>query len=483
MSALLSVCPAARAQFVSDLPTLGDPSSDTLSPQMERKIGENILHQLRRSHELVEDAELEQYLNNLGNRLVASTGKAESDFYFFAIKDNTLNAFALPGGVVGVHTGLLIAAQSESELASVLAHEIGHVVQRHIARMFAKQEQNSVVSIAALVLAILAARSNPDVAQGVAMAGAGYQVQSQLSFSRDAEREADRVGLQILQRAGFTPQDMVTFFGRLQQSGRLYENNAPAYLRTHPLTTDRIADIQNRLGSTRTRQHADSLDFILLRAKLRTLQDESVQGLRDTRKFFETQLREHTSPNEAASWFGLATTQYFQRDYAAALASLLQARHKIASPHPYLDRLEIDIKLANVKPAELPTEALALAQKALKNFPTARAIAHSYAHALQANRHYTQAIAFLREQVALYRHEPVLQKMLADSYNATGQHALEHAATAEYYVYLGAYPAALEQLQMARRAGDADFYQMSVIDARTHDVQKLVAEEAKDKVK
>lgn len=478
LAALCTLPTGAFAQPSNELPSLGDAASDALSPLMERKIGDNILRQMRRAHDMVEDAELEQYLNTLGNRLVANAPKVESDFYFFAVKDNTLNAFAMPGGIVGVHTGLLLAAQSESELASVLGHEIGHVVQRHLARMLTKQGQSSIVAIASLVLAILAAKSSPEAAQGLVMAGAGFQAQSQLSFSRDAEHEADRIGLQILQRSGFNPQDMVTFFGRLQQAGRLYENNAPAYLRTHPLTTDRIADIQNRVGNVRPQQKADSMEFVLLRAKLRALQDESIQGLRDTRKRLETQLAQQSSPNEGATWYALAMTQYLQRDWNGAENALQRARHKLLVPHPYLERLEIDLKIASGQPAV----ALVAAQTALKKFPASRALAHAYAQALQENQQHLRAIEFLRDQATLYRQEPVLQQMLAKSYNATGQRALANAATAEYYVQLGAYPAALEQLQMARRAADADFYQLSVIDARTHEVQTLVAEEAKERL-
>ncbi|TAK90424.1 MAG: M48 family peptidase [Burkholderiaceae bacterium] len=446
---------------------------------MERKVGEGIIRELRRAHDIVDDVELSQYLNALGNTLVSHAPRAESDFYFFAVKDNTLNAFALPGGNIGVHTGLLLAAQSESELASVMAHEIGHVVQRHIARMLAKQGQDALVSVAALILAILAARSNPDAAQGIAMAGGSYQIQNQLNFSRDAEREADRVGLQILQGSGFNTHDMVTFFGRLQQAGRLYENNAPAYLRTHPLTTERMADIQGRVQDAPVIMRADSLDFTLLRAKLRASQDGSVNGLRETQKFLEHQLQQRTAPNEGASWFALAVTYSLQHNWVAAADALQHARSLLKAAHPILDRFEIELKLATGQ----NSAALTLAQSATQRFPQARALAQVYAQCLQANGQHVKAIAFLREQATLYRQEMELYPLLANSYAATGQHAQEHWATAEYLIRMGAYPAALEQLQQARRAGDTDFFQLSMIDARTHEVQQLVAEEAKERVR
>src|SRR5690606_22019598 len=160
--------------------------------------------------------------------------------------DPVLNAFALPGGFIGVHSGLILAAQSESELASVMAHEIGHVAQRHIARMIGKQKQDALIPLASLLLGALAATASPDAGMAVIAGGQGLAVQRQLNFSRDAEREADRVGLDIMRDAGFETAGMINFFGRLQKASRGYNDSAPAYLRTHPLTTERIADIEAR---------------------------------------------------------------------------------------------------------------------------------------------------------------------------------------------------------------------------------------------
>ena len=212
-----------------------------------------------RDSSYLDDAELSAYINALGHRLTAVNPEARLDFEFFLVRDNTINAFAMPGGFVGVHTGLLLAAQSESEVASVLSHEVAHVTQHHVARMLGKQSQMSVPSLAALVVALLAARSNPQVAQGAMAAITAGNIQSQLNYSRDFEREADRVGYQTLERSGFDVHAMAMFFERLQKFGRLYENNAPGYLRTHPITSERIADIQNRAHDAPFRQTPDSL--------------------------------------------------------------------------------------------------------------------------------------------------------------------------------------------------------------------------------
>lgn len=265
---LLLCFPFATAD---DLPNLGDVSQNAMSPLEENKLGEQIMLDIRQDPSYFDDPEVTEYLNNLGYRLVSASPDNTLDFHFFTIRDNTLNAFALPGGYIGVHTGLIVAAQSESELASVLAHEIGHVVQHHLARMLARQQQNTLPTMAALAVAVLAARSNPQVSQAAMATAQAASVQTQLDFTREHEREADRVGLQILSKAGFDTRAMPAFFERLQRASRLYENNAPTYLRTHPLTSERIADIDNRVAEMPYKQVRDSLDFQLLRAKLHAL--------------------------------------------------------------------------------------------------------------------------------------------------------------------------------------------------------------------
>ncbi len=256
LSAALTLTPA-QAQVLppaNDLPTLGEAAADDLSPANERRLGESIMRQVVRDPQYLADPDATEYVNALGYQLVAASPARHIDFNFFVIRDPMINAFALPGGFIGLHTGLVLTAQSESELAAVVAHEIGHVEQRHIARMLARQKDATAIAIGALLLALLAARSNSsssgDLTQAAILGGQAAAIQQQLNFSREAEREADRVGFQILVNAGFDARAMATFFGRLQQGMRLYESAAPSYLRTHPLTVERIGDIQTRVRET-----------------------------------------------------------------------------------------------------------------------------------------------------------------------------------------------------------------------------------------
>ena len=280
LALFLLLLPPAQAE---GLPDLGDAGQVALSPQMERRIGESIIRDIRlRDPAYVDDPELIEYLNALGNRLVADSQDVRQEFEFFLIKDSTLNAFAMPGGYIGVHTGLIVAAQSESELAAVLAHEIAHVTQHHLARMVTKDGQLSVAMVAALALAILS--RNTQLGSAAAAIGQASAITAQIGFTRDFEREADRLGFLTLEKSKFDVRAMPDFFLRLQKSGRMYENNAPAYLRTHPVTTERIADAQNRIQGLAYKQTPDSLDFQLVRAKLRAADPaadriEAVRGI------------------------------------------------------------------------------------------------------------------------------------------------------------------------------------------------------------
>ena len=266
----LALSVAAARAGGQDLPDLGDVSQATLTPLMERRMGETIMREVRSDRAYYEEPEATDYVNQLGNRLAARSADARQEFDFFLMQDPQINAFALPGGFIGVNTGLLFAAQSESEVAGVIAHEISHVTQRHIARMIAQEKQGTVTTLASIAAAILLSRVSSDAAQAAFMFGQASAVQGQLNFTRDNEREADRVGLQLLDKAGFDPRGMASFFERLQRATGVYETAAPSYLRTHPLTFERIADIQNRLQELPYRQIPDSVEFQLVRAKLRS---------------------------------------------------------------------------------------------------------------------------------------------------------------------------------------------------------------------
>jgi len=459
----LSLClgTPVRAQT---LPDLGDSSQTVLSLQQERQLGESIMRQIRASKQYLEDPEVTDYIGALGYRLVAQSPNAEQRFEFFMVDDPSINAFALPGGFIGTHTGLITTAQSESELAAVLGHEIAHVTQRHIARLFQQQKQAGMASLAALALAILAARSSPDLASA-AMAGAQYAtLQTQLNFTRDNEREADRIGLQILERAGFDPAGMPVFLDRMQRAYRVYETNAPSYMRTHPLTFERIADVQSRVEALGYRQVPDSLDFQFVRARLIVLAGNP----RDSVEHYEHILAEKKTVHEVAARYGLTMALLEAKETARALEQARRLR-KEAPDNPMAKALVARVLLA----AGHRKEALALYQEAIASHPGRRALVYDYARALMEAGQAGEALDLVVRAQQSLPPDYQLYTLEARAHLALGQRLQQHRAQAEAYLLRGSVPAAIEQLQIGLRSGDGDYFQLSSAEARLRELQAL----------
>jgi predicted Zn-dependent protease len=499
---LAALAPAGHgiAQSAPDntaLPTLGDSARGDLSPVIERKLGEEIMRDIRRDNDYLGDEVVLEYLNNFGSALVAgypgARGETNADFFFFAVRDPQLNAFALPGGFIAVHSALLLAAQSESELASVLGHEIGHVAQRHIARMIGQQKQDVLIPLAAMVLAVLASRSSSDAAMGVFMGGQGLALQRQLNFSRDAEREADRVGFQIMANGGYDTSGMVAFFQRMQVASRAYSDLVPAYLRSHPLTTERISDIQARIREVPYRQRIDNVEFYLVRGRVRVLQDDTARGRAEAEAALNAQLHSQNRQHQAGAQYGLAFLALKRGELARAQSWLDKARATMRRSEGTFSTgqaasdgaamfasLGIEIKLAPGQSVPVREQALKDAEQAHQQFPLSRAIARQYADAMIDNGKLSEATAYLRDQAQSYRQEEKIHELLAKAYAAQGKLALQHISLAEYYALAGGKKAALDQLVIARKSPDASFYDMALIDAREREWKEQVREEMKD---
>ncbi|MGZ8155670.1 MAG: beta-barrel assembly-enhancing protease [Burkholderiales bacterium] len=453
------------------LPDLGDSSQSSFSALEERRLGEEIMREVRADRSYLDDPEPTDYLNALGNRLAARTSDSRQEFRFFLMQDRQINAFALPGGYIGVNTGLLLAAQSESEVAGVIAHEVAHVTQRHIARILDQQKQGTIMSLAALAVAVLAARANSDIAQAATALGQGAAIQNLLNYSRDHEREADRIGLQTLESAGFDPRGMSAFFERMQRATRVYEaGGAPSYLRTHPLTHERIADVQNRLDRMPYRQVADSIDFQLVRAKLRA--DLEPPG--EARAFFEESLAERRFLSEVASRYGLTASLLRQKDLAAARIEY-DALRRIAGNHPMIQSLGCRIRGA----AREIEGTIDCYQTALRAFPRNRAITYEYVEALLQAQRADAALSVVNAGLQLSTDDPKLYMLQARAYALQGKRLAQHRATGEAYARMGNLRGAVEQMQIALRSGDGDFYQLSATEARLRELKK--ADEARRK--
>lgn len=463
LAATLSVPSPAPAQT---LPDLGDSSQTVLSLQQERQLGESIMRQIRASKQYLEDPEVTDYISALGYRLVALGPSADERFEFFVIDDPSINAFALPGGFIGTHTGLITTAQSESEVAAVLGHEIAHVTQRHIARLFQQQKQAGIASLAAIALAILAARSSPDLASA-AMAGAQYAtIQTQLNFTRDNEREADRIGLQILERAGFDPAAMPAFLDRMQRAYRVYETNAPSYMRTHPLTYERIADVQGRVDNLGYRQVPDSLDFLLVRARLQVLSANA----RDSIQRYDDILTERKTVHEVAARYGLVMSLLQAKDLERARkeAKLLQKE----APN---NAMVLALIARTLWVGGERKEALDLYASAINAHPNRRGLLYDYAAALLEGGQAEEALRIITRAQQTLSPDYRLYQLEARCHQALGQRLQQHRAQAEAYLLRGSVPAAIEQLQIGLRSGDGDYFQLSSAEARLKELRAVDA--------
>ena len=466
----LTCLPRAFAQV---LPDLGDVSSSDLPPATERKVGEEIMRDIR-MHEpaYLDDPEIAEYLNAVGAQLSGGASGSHQEFEFFVMRDSSINAFALPGGFIGVHTGLISASDNESEIASVLAHEMGHVTQRHIARQIGIQKQMQMPMMVAMAAAILLGRSRPDLAGGAAMAAQGGAIQSQLRYSRDFEREADRIGFQTLAAAGFDVHAMAAFFEKMQRSMRIVDSGSvPVYLRSHPVTTERISDVQARAASQPYRQHADSVEYHLVRAKVRAEAGEA----RDAVRIFTDAVGDRRFASEPGAHYGLAVALLRAKEPKRAEAEVAWLRaNRVGSP--MVDTLDARMRAALGNKAG----ALEVLTAARVRHPYRRSVLYALAATLQEFGRFDEMLALIDEPLRLYPRDGHLHEARARAYAGLGKRLLQHQAQAEVYVLQGSLPAAIEQLQLAQTSGDGNFYELSAVDARLKELRRERDREIQD---
>jgi beta-barrel assembly-enhancing protease len=500
--------PMTHAQGSDSLPSLGDPASADLSPGAERKLGERIMREIRRDPDFLPDPQLTDYLNRLAGRLSENLPRyAESgallSVELFGVRDRVVNAFALPGGFIGIHTGLITTARTESELASVIAHEMSHVSQRHIARNIAKQSQTSMVALAAILLGVLAARNNADVANAAIAFGQGAAYQGQLNFSRDMEREADRIGFNLLSEAKFSQPAMLSFFERMQAANRINDNASFPYLRSHPLTSERIGDMRSRLGSagltaTGSKQAALSLEnyaeFALMAGRARILTEGSTEGMRSQAQACASQAaRADATPLESL------TASYCAAYGAAKLRDdtklqALQARmneqlKSLAPTHPARRALSLLSAEAAVI-AATEGQAAAKAQQALALIaplraadPLSRPITLLQADAALAART-PEATAAARESlqswVTLNRYDSAAWNLLGRVQSAQGDGSAALRSSAEGAMLDQQWNNAADMLERARKTPGISYFDASIIDSRLREVRQHIKEEMEE---
>lgn len=449
----------------ADLPDLGEVSRQYFSDLDEQQLSRTIMRDIYADPHYLDDPEIEAYFEQLGYRLVSVSSRNQRDFNFFVIQDPSINAFALPGGNIGVHTGLILGAQNESELASVLSHEIAHVTQEHISRMVAAQSQGYWPTLAALGLALLASRSNPNVASAAIASTQALSIQNQLNYTREYEREADRIGYETLIKAGFDPRGMSSFFSKLQRTNRLYDTSAPAYLRTHPLTSERIADMEARVTSMPYLQIPDSLDFQLVRARLRAREGTAQEAIRT----FQSQLKDRRYSQPAAAHYGLALAFLRARNYAGAESEVQQLTTQFKTRSPMIATLAARVAQESGK----LEQAIERYRAGSVIYPAYRPLLYGYADSLLSAGHPRESVSFLTSQLNTWPQDARLWRLAGQAHIRLGQRLQSHRAIAEAFALSGNLTAAIEQINLAIRAADGGFYELSAAEARRREWQAL----------
>nr|VFK27462.1 MAG: Putative Zn-dependent protease, contains TPR repeats [Candidatus Kentron sp. MB]VFK32030.1 MAG: Putative Zn-dependent protease, contains TPR repeats [Candidatus Kentron sp. MB]VFK75673.1 MAG: Putative Zn-dependent protease, contains TPR repeats [Candidatus Kentron sp. MB] len=463
------VCREMGAEIM--LPDMGDPSGTVLSSADERRLGEAFMREARARIDIIDEPEISSYLENLGYRLVShsettsvamGTTSTNTNFTFFAIRDRAINAFAVPGGYIGVNAGLILNTETESELAAVLGHEIAHIRQHHIARAIQLGSNMNPLTIAGILAGIIIGTQNPEAGRATMATVAAGTAQKQIDFTRANEEEADRLGIRILHLAGFDPRAVPDFFERLQTAHRYYRS-PPEFLSTHPVTLSRIADSRNRAEQYPYRQYADTLEYHLVRAHLAVMMEPNANK---SIRYFQNALQNGKYRNRVATRYGLALAFMAARKWQKAkrqIAGLLESNpeHVI-----FLARLA-DIQLASGQ----ITRATRAYADALLLHPDHKLLTLGYARALlQANKP-KKVIALLDNQRQRHRN-PALQELLAKAFAQAGDRTNANAALSEHHYLRGDLEAAIRQLRIALKTSAGDFYQSSRIEARLEQFQQ-----------
>jgi len=487
----LLAAPSALAQ--NALPMLGDGAE--IAASTERRLGDEIIRSLYRDPDYLDDAVLGEYVQGIFQSLLqAAKARGEmspelQERFAWDIllgRDRTVNAFALPGGYFGVHLGLIAVVATRDELASVLAHELSHVTQRHIARLIGQQGRQAPWMLGAMVLGALAASRNPEAGQALMVGGQALAAQNQLNFSRDMEREADRIGYSLMATAGFAPQGFVTMFDKLQQANRLNDNGSWPYLRSHPLTTQRIADMRGRLESgTAPATQSSTLEHLMMAARARVLMRPGTE-----------QWRQWVNAPQTTGFAEQAIEARISARYAAVLSAI--QLNNLSAARKALHALEADVPKADVaaqRQVRLLTVEWALAARqpqaaldALAQAPVnARPEMLLRGQALLASGRARDITGALQTQVTNHSRDASTWQLLAQAWQqqkhllrALRAEAEAHVARYDYAAAIDRFKAGQALARQTRQAADFDHIEASIIDTRLRAVEALLKEQTED---
>lgn len=436
LSALLSF-PALATN--NQLPDLGSNAFSTLTPDKEKQIGDVMIRQTRSRLPMVNDPLLDEYLHNLGQSLIAKAEGVRFPFHFYWVNDPDINAFATLGGHIVANTGTLAVAETESEFASVMSHEIVHVTQRHIARSVEARSQSAPLTMASLLGSILLAAVNPEAGMAGLMASQGIAQQSAINFTRSNEQEADRIGIQLLANAGFDPYAMPEFFNKLSEKTR-FANTQLAFLYTHPLSRARISDSRVRAQQFEQKFVPDSAEFAHIKARIwARYQLDNAAAI----SHFQKKLSQ-PGGNTKANQYGLALALFDSKDYQGAEQLLTKLRASDDKNLFYLDAMT-DVYLSTNR----EKQALEMLEQQYLLRPNNQVITLNYANAAMQAKSHRLALHLLKN-LLYYKNDTFLAyEMLTQAYKGLNDMARYYEARSDLYYQLANYPKAIDDINMA----------------------------------
>jgi len=441
-SICIALCssPIVSAQ-IDNLPVLGDAVSGTITTEQEYEFGREIIRSMRAQSPLLKDPLIEEYIAGLSYHLAANSELTDHRLEFLLIDSDQLNAFAAPGGIVGVNAGLFLYADNEGQFASVISHELAHLSQRHYARGVAQSQSSRIASIATTLASILIlAAAGGEAGQAALAVSQAAMTENRLQFSRANEEEADRVGMRTLFSAGFDPQDMPGMFENMMQM-RSFSRRMPEFLSSHPLDENRVADSRNRALGLPAVEHIQNVEFLLMKQRALLHYQTDYQGHIDG---LERDLPQLNGAEADAAIYGIALAQLRNGEFVAATESLVPLLSKDPNRISYVV-LEAEI----AKAAEDYEQALDILEEHLDINPNNYPLSLTYAETLDANNRHAEAIAVYKELSQQRPNDINIWYELAELQGLVGDISGVHQARAEYFYGTGEFGRALGHLNSA----------------------------------
>ena len=447
------------------LPDFGDSAGSVISPTYERRLGQMFLKQVRQFSRIISDPEVESYIKSLGYNLTSHTDDNEQPFQFLVIDNPTINAFAGPGGIIGINSGVILNSGSESELAGVVAHEIAHVTQRHLARNFEEAKKYSLPTAAAMIGALIIATQDPAAGQAAISGVAGLSIQNQINFTRENEEEADRIGISLLAKSGYNPRGMPLFFEKLQKLSKFSQSNAPEYFRTHPLTISRIADTRARAESFPKKSFKNSHAYELVRYKLLV---SSLQKPKEAILYLRDKLDKHegNSEEKLPIRYGLAYAYLADRAFAHANQ---QIKHLLKNDDNDVAYLLLAAKLKTEQSKY--DAAFQIYKKAYELYPDYKPVVMAYGRALMDVGRAKETRDIMKNFERHHAHDLNSYSLLGQAESALGNEVETAILHAEYYYLAGETGLAVEKLKFTKQMYKMDYYQEQRVTARLSELE------------